>query len=238
MSFFTRLIGFSVLLCGLVLGFRVSAQSAPDTPPARVVLVFKTAPSAFSSLLLDDIPFAKLTFPEEQASVWSAPSGTRTIGVRAADALPKDVKIELRPGQTYLLTLWLADLPGSPAPGQPSKEVKLVAAQLPLPAPDSQVRGFVYLPSGEQPLSAELVSGSSRDAKSTPITVPPAKLTPIGTGRFSLLVKGKPLVFLNSSTPGLYVYLLFPDKEGHLKPRPFVVFSGSAASPAPSAPRQ
>lgn len=215
-------------------GLRVHGQNATEEPAARIVLVFKSSPAAFSSLSLDDAPFAKLTFPEEQATVWPVPAGTRTLVVRAADASPKEVKIDLQAGQTYLLTLGLVNLPGPPVPEKPTKEIVLRAAQLALPAPDAEVRGFVYLPSDSKPIQAEVVRGSSRDAKTNPLVIPPGKCTPIGVGRFSVLVDGKPLVFLNSSTPGLYVYLLFPDKQGELKPRSFVVFSGVPAKPLPT----
>jgi len=216
------LAGILLLAC---LDMTVAQQDGPETPSARVVFVFKTDPAAFSSVLLDDAPFASLSYPQEQATVWPVPSGPRALVVQAPGAAPKEVKADFQAGETYLLIFDLLDLPPSNVPGAPKKEIKLTASRLALPKPDGEVRGFAYLASDAKPLTGELVSGSSRDAKTAPLTLQPGKLTPIGTGRFSLLVGGKPLIFLNSSNPGLFVYLLFPDRTGELKPRSFEIFS-------------
>jgi hypothetical protein len=199
---------------------------AQDLPAAaRIVLLFTADPQTFSSLLMDNGPFAKLTFPQDRVTVWPTPAGTRLFGIRAPGAQPKDVRLNLQSGKTYLVSLGLKDLPAGQRQDAPTKEITVTFAALDLPPADDKVRAFAYLAPSSKPLRAELITGASREAKAAPLELTPGKLLPLATGRFSLMVRGRPLLFLNSSTPGLYVYLLVPDAKGELAARSFVVFS-------------
>jgi hypothetical protein len=88
-----------------------------------------------------------------------------------------------------------------------------------LPEPDQKVaKVYAYLTSEMKSLAGDLLHGNTAATK---IDLAPGKLSSLGEGKTGLSVGAEQLVFFNPGSPGLYVSVIFPGKDGKLRSVPF-----------------
>ena len=219
------------LLCTLIsfLCFLPSAfaQAPVSKPPARVVLIFKTAPSEFSSLKLDDQNFASLSAPSDRATVWSAPPGNHVMQVSAPQAQDKDVRLGLVSGRTTLIILGLRPTPEPRSPGMPTTQITVSVSDLPLPPLGQKSQLFYYLAPGNTGFQGTLSSGSVRQMKTSKVQIASGKLMPLADAENALSADGVELLRVEPGSPGVFVYILDRDSNGQLKTYPLTLFTGT-----------
>ena len=215
------LIQWLPLVVGMVfMGSKVVGQVPPAPPvPAQVVMIFKVEPKEFKSLTLDKKPFASLEVEMEFSTTWPVPGGKHELGLTALGAEERKLEFSVNPKDVGLLFVDLRPNPDSAKAAQFPKAIIATWLPMELPEPDQKVaKVYAYLTSEMKPLAGDLLHGNTAATK---IDLAPGKLSSLGEGKTGLSVGTEQLVFFNPGSPGLYVSVIFPAKDGKLRSVPF-----------------
>lgn len=165
----------------------------------------------------------------DYSTTWPVPPGKHELAVTAHGAEDKKIDFSVNSKDVGLLFVDLDKNPNTEKAKQFPKIVSLVWLPMKLPEPDSKVaKVYAYLSSEMKPMSGDLLHGNNFPTK---IDLIPGKLNPLGEGKTGLSVGETQLIFVNPGSPGLYVSVIFPGKEG--KPRA-VPFTFEMVEPEPS----
>lgn len=215
----------TVFLC---VGSVVSAQVPPPPAPAQVVMIFKSDPKEFKSIMLDKKPFASLEVGMEYSTTWPVPAGKHELGVTAPGAEEKKLDFSVNSKEAGLLLVDLGANPDSSKAAQFPKAISLVWLPIDLPEPDQKsAKVFVYLTPEMKATSGELLHGNTNP---TTVNLTPGKLNPLGEGKTGLSIGGDLLYLVNPGAPGIYVGVILPLNDGKLRSVPF---SFELAEPEP-----
>jgi hypothetical protein len=234
------LIQWLSLFVGMVfLSSKVVGQAPPAPPvPAQVVMIFKVDPKEFKSLTLDKKPFASLEVGMEFSTTWPVSGGKHELGLTAPGAEERKLEFSVSPKDVGLLFVDLRLNPDSAKVAQFPKTIIATWLPMELPEPDQKVaKVYAYLIAEMKPLAGDLLHGNSAATK---IDLVPGKLNPLGQGKTGLSVGEEQLVFLNPGSPGLYVSVIFPAKDGKLRSVPFsfeVIEPETIAKPEKNKPK-
>ena len=210
-----------VLLVGLVFaGSKLQAQVPPVAPnPAQVVLIFKSEPKEFKSIMLDKKPFASLEVGMEYSTTWPVAGGKHELALTAPAAEEKKIEFSVNPKEVGLLFVDLGPNPDSSKAAQFPKAISLIWIPMNLPEPDKKApKVYAYLPVEMKGISGDLFHGNAEPTKTDLL---PGKLTPLGQGKTGFKVGQELLFSFNPGAPGLYVGVIFPAKDGKLRSVPF-----------------
>lgn len=212
-----------VLLVGLVfVGFNLQAQVPPVAPdPAQVVLIFKSEPKEFKSIMLDKKPFASLEVGMEHSTTWPVAGGKHELVLTAPAAEEKKIDFSVNPKEVGLLFVDLGPNPDSAKAAQFPKAITLLWIPVNLPEPDKKApKVYAYLPVEMKGISGDLFHGNAEPSKTDLL---PGKLTPLGEGKTGFKVGQELLLSFNPGAPGLYVGVIFSGKDGKLRSVPFSI---------------
>jgi hypothetical protein len=212
----------------LALPLAALAQPVDAAQTGHLVLIFKSSPAEFSSIKLNGQSFGSLAVSDKYPSVWPIPYGSHVIEFEASEALPKQVEVNITPGQTAVVILSIKTAQPSSTKEGPEKVISARLAMLNLPEPDKTVKIYAYLEPGLSALSGELYKGSLRDVKKTKIELPAARLVPLGEGETAVDVDAKNVLQSFPASPGVFVYIICRDSKGELKSYPLTFFTKKA----------
>jgi hypothetical protein len=207
--------------------------------PAQVVVIFKSEPKEFKSITLDKKPFASLEVGMEYSTRWQVSGGKHTLALTAPAAEEKKIEFSVNPKEAGLLLVDLVANPDAVKVVQFPKAISLTWVPMNLPQPDQKVaKVYAFLTSEMKPMIGELLHGNTAATK---IDLAPGKLNSLGEGKTGLSVGQQQLVFFNPGSPGLYVSVIFPAKDGKLRSVPFsfeVIEPEPAAKPERNKPKR
>jgi len=215
------LIQWLSLFVGMVfLSSKVVGQVPPAPPvPAQVVMIFKVDPKEFKSLTLDKKPFASLEVGMDFSTTWPVSAGKHELVLTASGAEEKKLSFSVNSKDVGLLFVDLRPNPDAAKVAQFPKTILVTWLPMDLPEPNQKVaKVYAYLTAEMKPMSGELLHGNTTATK---IDLAPGKLNSLGGGKTGLSVGGEQLVFVNPGSPGLYVSVIFPQKDGKLRSVPF-----------------
>jgi hypothetical protein len=211
------------LLVPLVfMGSKLMAQVPPVAPdPAQVVLIFKSEPKEFKSIMLDKKPFASLEVGMEHSTTWPVSGGKHQLVLTAPAAEEKKIEFSVNPKDMGLLFVDIGANPDSAKVAQFPKAISLSWLPMNLPEPDKKSsKVYAYLPIEMKGIRGDLFHGSAEPTKTDLV---PGKLTPLGEGKTGFKVGQELLLSLNPGAPGLYVGVIFLGKDGKLRSVPFSI---------------
>lgn len=211
------------LLVGLVfVGSKLQAQIPPvAAEPAQVVLIFKSEPKEFKSIMLDKKPFASLEVGMEHSTTWPVSGGKHELALTAPAAEEKKIEFSVNSKDAGLLFVDIGANPDSAKVAQFPKAISLSWLPMNLPEPDKKAsKVYAYLPVEMKGISGDLFHGNAEPTKTDLL---PGKLTPLGQGKTGFKVGQEQLLFFNPGAPGLYVGVIFSGKDGKLRSVPFSI---------------
>jgi hypothetical protein len=209
------------LLVGLVfVGSKLQAQIPPvAAEPAQVVLIFKSGPKEFKSIMLDKKPFASLEVGMEHSTTWPVSGGKHELALTAPAAEEKKIEFSVNSKDTGLLFVDLVANPDSAKAAQFPKAISLMWIPMNLPEPDKKAsKVYAYLPVEMKGIRGDLMHGNATPTKTDLI---PGKLTPLGEGKTAFNVGEEQVLLVKPGVPGLYVCVIFQGKDGKLRSVPF-----------------
>ena len=212
-----------VLLVGLVFaGAKLQAQVPPvASDPAQVVLIFKSEPKEFKSIMLDKKPFASLEVGMEYSTTWPVSGGKHQLALTAPAAEEKKIEFSVNPKEVGLLFVDIGPNPDLAKAAQFPKAISLSWLPMNLPEPDKKAsKVYAYLPVEMKGISGDLFHGNAEPTKTDLL---PGKLTPLGQGKTGFKVGQELLLSFNPGAPGLYVGVIFLGKDGKLRSVPFSI---------------
>lgn len=212
-----------VLLVGLVfVGSKLQAQVPPVAPdPAQVVLIFKSEPKEFKSIMLDKKPFASLEVGMEHSTTWPVSGGKHELVLTAPAAEDKKIAFSVNPKDVGFLFVDIGANPDSAKVAQFPKAISLSWLPMNLPEPDKKAsKVYAYLPVEMKGIRGDLFHGNAEPTKTDLV---PGKLTPLGEGKTGFKVGEELLLSFNPGAPGLYVSVIFLGKDGKLRSVPFSI---------------
>ena len=206
-------------------GSKLLAQVPPAPPaPAQVVIIFKSEPKEFKSIMLDKKPFASLEVGMEYSTMWPVAPGKHELAVAAPGAEEKKLDFTVNTKDVGLLFVDLVPNPDSAKAAQNPKAVSMVWLPMSLPEPDKKAaKVYAYLAAEMKNMTGDLLHGNTAATK---VDLVSGKLNSLGEGKTGLSIGEEQLVFVNPGGPGLYVSVIFPAKDGKLRSVPFSLETG------------
>ena len=210
------------LVALVFVGSKLLAQVPPVAPdPAQVVLIFKSEPKEFKSIMLDKKPFASLEVGMEHSTTWPVSGGKHELVLTAPAAEDKKIAFSVNPKDVGFLFVDIGANPDSAKVAQFPKAIFLSWLLMNLPEPDKKAsKVYAYLPVGMTEIRGDLFHGNGEPTKTDLV---PGKLTPLGEGKTGFKVGQEQLLFFNPGAPGLYVGVIFSGKDGKLRSVPFSI---------------
>ena len=217
------LIQWLSLFVGMVfLSPKVVGQVPPAPPvPAQVVMIFKSEPKEFKSIMLDKKPFASLEVGMEYSTTWPVSGGKHELVLTAPGAEDKKIEFSVNPKDVGFLFVDIGANPDSTKAAQFPKAISLSWLPINLPEPDKKAsKVYAYLPVEMKGIRGDLFHGNAEPTKTDLV---PGKLTPLGEGKTGFKVGQEQVLFFNPGAPGLYVGVIFSGKDGKLRSVPFSI---------------
>ena len=217
------LIQWLSLVVGMVfMSSKVVGQVPPVAPdPAQVVLIFKSEPKEFKSIMLDKKPFGSLEVGMEHSTTWPVAGGKHELVLTAPGADDKRIEFSVNPKDVGFLFVDIGANPDSAKVAQFPKAISLIWLPMNLPQPDKKSsKVYAYLPVEMKGISGDLFHGNTEPTKTDLL---PGKLTPLGQGKTGFKVGQELLLSFNPGAPGLYVGVIFSGKDGKLRSVPFSI---------------
>jgi len=212
----------AVLVPLVFIGSKLLAQVPPVAPdPAQVVLIFKSEPKEFKSIMLDKKPFASLEVGMEHSTTWPVSGGKHELVLTAPGADDKRIEFSVNPKDVGFMFVDIGANPDSAKAAQFPKAISLSWLPINLPEPDKKAsKVYAYLSVEMKEIRGNLYHGNAEPTKTDLV---PGKLTPLGEGKTGFKVGEELLFSFNPGAPGLYVSVIFLGKDGKLRSVPFSI---------------